>query len=53
MNRKQKTKSVEKKQADKVCLEDTAHFVKTLEDNKQVSQEPGPLRPGETHLAFF
>ena len=49
MKPKQKATSDKRKQPDHQCADDTAHFVKTLEDNKQVSHEPGPLKPGETH----
>jgi FMN phosphatase YigB (HAD superfamily) len=41
--------SVKTKKANKERSEDEAHFAKTLEDNKQVSHDPGPLKPGETH----
>ena len=28
---------------------DEAAFIKTLEENKQISRKRGPLSPGETH----
>lgn len=39
----------EEAQTDKEREEETAHYIRTLEENKQVSRKPGPLSPGETH----
>jgi hypothetical protein len=41
-------RAVKGKKAKAARLE-VEHFVKTLEANKQLSREPGPLPPGATH----
>jgi hypothetical protein len=41
--------AAERKKADKERADEEAHYIKTLDDNKQISRKPGPLSPGETH----
>jgi hypothetical protein len=41
--------SVKGDQPDPAAVAEATHYVKTLEDNKQISHEPGPLPPDATH----
>lgn len=44
-----RVQSVENDQPDPETVAEAAHYIKTLEDNEQISHEPGPLPPGATH----
>ena len=44
---------MQSKKPDKEQCDETVHYVKTLKDNKQVSDKPGPLSPGETHREIY
>jgi hypothetical protein len=49
---KKPTKAVQKRlptNATKADRQEAAHFVETLEANKQLAREPGPLPAGATH----
>jgi FMN phosphatase YigB (HAD superfamily) len=41
--------AVKSKQPDKEQADEASHYIKTLEENKQISRKRGPLSPGETH----
>ena len=41
--------SVESGQPDSEALEEAAHFIETLQANRQLAPEAGPLPPGATH----
>ncbi|HEX8735596.1 MAG TPA: hypothetical protein VF721_09755 [Pyrinomonadaceae bacterium] len=49
MSKKGKIKAVKTEEPEKEHLDEAAHYIKTLEDNKQVKHGEGPLGPGETH----
>jgi hypothetical protein len=49
MSKKGKVKTVKTEEPEKEHLDEAAHYIKTLEDNKQVKHGEGPLGPGETH----
>lgn len=41
--------AVKSRQPDKEQADEAAHYIKTLDANKQISRKPGPLSAGETH----
>lgn len=50
MNKKGQIKAVNSsEEPDEESLDEAAHYIKTLNENKQVSRGGGPLKPGETH----
>jgi hypothetical protein len=50
LNKKGKVSSVESEEPNAEELAESAHYIKTLEDNKQISHERGKLTGNETHV---
>jgi HAD superfamily hydrolase (TIGR01509 family) len=49
MNNQGRILAVNSEEPDKETLDDAAHYIKTLDENKQISRRKGPLAQGETH----
>ncbi|HEY0050822.1 MAG TPA: hypothetical protein VGB68_16130 [Pyrinomonadaceae bacterium] len=49
MNNRGRILAVDSEEPDKETLDEAAHYIKTLDDNKQISRKKGPLGAGETH----
>ncbi|HLM03444.1 MAG TPA: hypothetical protein VK400_20490 [Pyrinomonadaceae bacterium] len=49
MNEKGRITAVNSEEPDEESLAEAAHYIKTLNENKQVARGEEPLKPGETH----
>ncbi|HEX8246854.1 MAG TPA: hypothetical protein VF599_01625, partial [Pyrinomonadaceae bacterium] len=49
MNNQGRILAVNSEEPDKETLDEAAHYIKTLDENKQISRRKGPLAQGETH----
>lgn len=49
MAAREKKSAVKVEQPDNECSDEVKHYIKTLDENKQISRKPGPLTGDETH----
>lgn len=49
LSEKGQIRSAESDQSDQEDFNESAHYIETLEANRQVAHEPGQLPPGTTH----
>ncbi len=48
-SKKKSDPKVEQPDNDNECSGEVKHYIKTLDENKQISRKPGPLTGDETH----